>query len=341
MKRLRKLVGSLLIIASIMALVPIGASAEWKQDANGWWYTNGSSWYTGWKEIYGKWYYFDNNGYRAVNKVIDNKYYVDSNGAWDGITKNVSNQEKIEYYFDIDLKTTVTTPKTYTFVNNRGGLSTTDNPKMAENEVLIDNYAGKMLINGKLQDVVNNGVVSYEEFTKVADDKMLELVNAHRKDKGSDALEWDNTIAAMATEKSEHMQKHNYMAHEYKGYNTSWVQDVAWKIYTTGENCLANYKYPLTRSGAVDMATSMFNQWKDSPGHDRAMLEPDHKYLGFGFAFGDSSNTYESYATQKFSDESQDDFKWTSDLSYINLVKGGGGEYGPQFRVQGGINGIK
>ncbi|EKQ57219.1 MULTISPECIES: cell wall-binding protein [unclassified Clostridium] len=80
--KLRKLIASLLIAASALAINPVGASAEWKQDSTGWWYADGSSWYTGWKKIDGKWYYFERNGYMAHDRYVDG-YYLNSNGYWD------------------------------------------------------------------------------------------------------------------------------------------------------------------------------------------------------------------------------------------------------------------
>ena len=57
--KLTKIIASSLIVISVLALNPIGASAEWKQDSNGWWNTEGSSWSVGWKEIDKKWDYLE------------------------------------------------------------------------------------------------------------------------------------------------------------------------------------------------------------------------------------------------------------------------------------------
>lgn len=86
--KLTKVIAGSLIVASVLALNPIGASAEWKNNSTGWWYTEGSSWATGWRLIDKNWYYFYSDGYMARNNKIDG-YFVNSGGAWtDSITAN-------------------------------------------------------------------------------------------------------------------------------------------------------------------------------------------------------------------------------------------------------------
>ena len=79
--KLTKLIASTLVVASVLALTPIGASAEWRQDSTGWWYTESNSWATGWRNINGSWYYFYSDGYMAHDTTIEG-YRLDSNGAW-------------------------------------------------------------------------------------------------------------------------------------------------------------------------------------------------------------------------------------------------------------------
>ncbi len=81
MRKIR-LIASSLVVASILALNPIKANAEWRQDNNGWRYTEGNSYVKGtWKLVDGNWYYFFADGYMAYNTSIDG-YYVNSSGAW-------------------------------------------------------------------------------------------------------------------------------------------------------------------------------------------------------------------------------------------------------------------
>ena len=80
MKKLTKVIASTLVIASVLALNPIGASAEWKQNDNGWRYEEGDSWAKGWRNISGNWYYFDIFGYMVKNGDVDG-WYLDNSGA--------------------------------------------------------------------------------------------------------------------------------------------------------------------------------------------------------------------------------------------------------------------
>jgi hypothetical protein len=79
--KLRKIITCTLLVVSVLALNPIGASAEWKQDSTGWWNTEGSSWSVGWRNIEGKWYYFYSDGYMAHDTTVDG-YYLNSSGEW-------------------------------------------------------------------------------------------------------------------------------------------------------------------------------------------------------------------------------------------------------------------
>lgn len=86
--KLKKVIASSLLVVSVLALKPIGASAEWRKDSNGWWNTEGSSgWSVGWKEIAGKWYYFGQDGYMVHDTIIDG-YSIGSDGAWIKPTQN-------------------------------------------------------------------------------------------------------------------------------------------------------------------------------------------------------------------------------------------------------------
>lgn len=109
--KLTKVIASSLIVASVLALNPIGASASWRQDSTGWWYTEGNSWSTGWRQINGSWYYFNSDGYMAHDTTIGG-YKLDSNGAWIIPTPTVTTT------------TTTTAKKEYNIIGQWNGIYT-------------------------------------------------------------------------------------------------------------------------------------------------------------------------------------------------------------------------
>lgn len=82
MKNIKKLLALTLVGGTLLTASPIAAHAEWRADTNGWWYTEGNSYATGWRMINGLWYYFYPDGYMAHDTYIEG-YYVNSNGVYD------------------------------------------------------------------------------------------------------------------------------------------------------------------------------------------------------------------------------------------------------------------
>lgn len=118
-----------LIATSLIAVTPMKANAEWKQDNIGWWYTEGNSYATGWRNISGQWYYFENGGYMQRNNWVydDNdyttKYYMNDDGT--------IRKDPISIY-----------GITYTFDNNGRCIGEASNFKFIDNSTL--EYRGKI-----------------------------------------------------------------------------------------------------------------------------------------------------------------------------------------------------
>ena len=66
MNKFKKIIAAFVAVVSILAVNFTGASAEWRQSGDSWWYSQGSSYATGWNQIDGQWYCFDSNGYMMV-----------------------------------------------------------------------------------------------------------------------------------------------------------------------------------------------------------------------------------------------------------------------------------
>ncbi|NFE95415.1 N-acetylmuramoyl-L-alanine amidase family protein [Clostridium botulinum] len=81
--RLKKITAAVMALSIIASVSPVGASAAWKQDSNGWWNDKESSYSTGWENINNTWYYFNQDGYMKTGWVNDNGtwYYTDASGA--------------------------------------------------------------------------------------------------------------------------------------------------------------------------------------------------------------------------------------------------------------------
>lgn len=83
MEKLRILVASIIATTTILSINSSAAKAEWKQDTNGYWYSQENSYATKWSLIDGVWYYFNSDGYMKTGWVLENNnwYFMDSSGA--------------------------------------------------------------------------------------------------------------------------------------------------------------------------------------------------------------------------------------------------------------------
>lgn len=172
--RLKKVMASALIVTSILALKPIGASAEWKNDNTGWWYSEGNSYSVGWKSIDGIWYYFYPNGYMAKDTTVDG-CILKSNGAYDAETQSkkisvvypsnwlkvVENGIELNYLDDKGTNLT-------SIAVNMGGLS-------KENFIELE----------KLSLGYDLGISKLETAEQVFNNKKADIIHYFRKDKNN------------------------------------------------------------------------------------------------------------------------------------------------------------
>ena len=98
--KLTKVISSLLIVSLVLALNPIGVSAEWiklEGDTSVLWkYSEGDSYATGWRLIDGNWYYFDEYGYMFTGGCIG-EYYINLKGVWTHLDYSANNNKFNEF----------------------------------------------------------------------------------------------------------------------------------------------------------------------------------------------------------------------------------------------------
>ncbi len=122
--------------------------------------------------------------------------------------------------------------------------------------------------------------------------KLIELINQYRVAHGLKPLTVSPELTLAAQRHSEDMANRDYFSH-YTPEGLSPVNRVVAAGYTNwvavGENIAAGYFTP----------EDVFNAWKNSPGHNRVMLNPAYKEIGIGVAYNPSS-TYKIYWTADF-----------------------------------------
>ncbi|AOR24729.1 N-acetylmuramoyl-L-alanine amidase family protein [Clostridium taeniosporum] len=160
--RLKKITAAVMALSIIASVSPVGASAAWKQDSNGWWNDKGSAYSIGWENINSHWYYFGQDGYMKTGWVNDNGtwYYADGSGAiktgWISVNGN--------WYY-----TSQSGAMQTGWINDNGTWYCTDNSGAMKTGWLSDNgkwyytsstgamQTGVVKVNGKVYSLALNG----------------------------------------------------------------------------------------------------------------------------------------------------------------------------------------
>lgn len=132
-----------------------------------------------------------------------------------------------------------------------------------------------------------------------AEQQFLSLINQYRQSKGLSALKASKALNVASYKHSLDMGTRKYFSHYTKpplpaGQSgpSPWdrMRDAGYGYNTyKGENIAAGYS----------SATSVFNGWKASSGHNKNMLNPNFKVIGIGFVYV-SSSPYRYYWTTDF-----------------------------------------
>lgn len=307
---LRKAISTVIAATTITTLLPLGVSAQWRQNCDrSWSFIEGNEiaknwknisreWYyfnssgkmlTGWVYYEGAWYYLKNSGEMQTgwNYVNEIWYYLDNTGVME--TGWVKYNGKWYYLNDHGAMQTGTISlgnKTY-YLNGSGALEQIRNNSDQETTYYSSttNYDTSVDVDGlaKLPQNYNINIQSS------AENKILELMNQKRTEAGLKPLVLDNTLLQIARYKSNHMIQFGYFDHTTpEGKNwTSWLDAINYQYTTTGENIAYNNYDPV----------ELFNQWWNSSGHRANMMNPSYTKVGIGVIYG--NNKY--MGTQTFS----------------------------------------
>lgn len=141
-----------------------------------------------------------------------------------------------------------------------------------------------------------NTDVNSPEFQAEFREELYQLINQHRLNNGLSAYNTETSLEELAYLKSKHMEDLNYFAHRYDDSKTQYYKD-RWrngtvsnmmineiypniaKVRYSGENIYKIWTANLTPKGLAEKA---FDSWKNSPGHNAAMLDSDWTYVGVG-----------------------------------------------------------
>lgn len=131
----------------------------------------------------------------------------------------------------------------------------------------------------------------------------LVLINNYRAQNGLAPLALSYGLTKASAWKSVDMATNNYFAHD--DLTRTWTQRIADCGYTyntwLGENIAAGYS----------TAQSVFDAWRNSPGHNANMLGANYTSIGIG-RYYDASSPYGWYWTTDFGGVS-DGFVWATD----------------------------
>ena len=154
---------------------------------------------------------------------------------------------------------------------------------------------------------------SNKEFKDSLIHEMFELVNSYRISKKLHTLIWDKKLQKSCKKHSMYQAYENKLCHfQYNKKNPYYTG----KYHTDrskckSENCLVRYEFnskdynPWNKKikSAKEIALEMFIQWKNSPGHNKNMLDPNWNYFAFDYyGYVDIQKKYWDlfYATQLF-----------------------------------------
>ena len=177
------------------------------------------------------------------------------------------------------------TYKAYLSVTNSQGVKTTKEVTIIVKAIEVQGYD-----------------VNSPQCRAVIQQEMYRLVNEHRANNGRNAYKVSSLIQNTAWVKSKDMGENNYFDHKV---NDKFIWEYEDCADADSENiALCGYNAKggkMTDEQCKDLASILFNMWKESAGHNATMLDKSLKSIGFDLYMVDKGNgAYTVYATQEF-----------------------------------------
>lgn len=224
---IRKLMALTIATTTFLGFGSITAHAEWRQDNNGWWNTEGNSYSTGWKNINLKWYYFNPTGYMKTGWISDTSkwYYLKDDGSM-AINETVNG---------------------YKVDNN--GVWTQNTTVNSNNNSNVNNINSNNTTNTNVTNNINNGIVINGN------------VNIGNTTNTNTAIQQNNNIPSTQTNVSSIDSKPNKSTIFNRSSNPYTNRDIAEKKSFDGKNGfkeIANNKYVYYEDGIL-----LNNCWKE------------------------------------------------------------------------------
>lgn len=134
---------------------------------------------------------------------------------------------------------------------------------------------------------------------KAIKNHLLKKINELREQSGVAPLIIDKRLAKAAEIQSFYMSKTNELTHDQSKpkFNTPKKRIEHFsplQFDIIGENVLLSkkVKLPINKNTIIRISESMFNAWKDSPGHYANMIEAEFNVADFGFALNKNNQIY-------------------------------------------------
>lgn len=106
-------------------------------------------------------------------------------------------------------------------------------------------------------------------------EQVVELTNQERRKNGLPDLKWDPSLSKMAQVKANDMEQNNYFSHDSPTHGSPFDQMEKMDIdySAAGENIAVGQDSP----------QQVVNDWMNSEGHRKNILNPEYTHIGIGF----------------------------------------------------------